>query len=196
MAKIQQGGKDVLNLGQATDGTRLSKPAFGPTDKAGHAVAALPDLGFLTSHSGIEILGPKQASVVRLEDQYGVVRQTLVVEELHELTHIPIDVADHPKVKAEPIFQATVQMVELGIGENFGNRLAVLILGPEGTMWSIGGKIAQERFFLLNRFANEALRLVEKDIGAIALELFFLPVMHVNIIKVIVPPISGNGRDG
>ena len=86
-------------------------------------------------------------------------------------------------------------MVELGIGENFGNRLAVLILGPEGTMWSIGGKIAQERFFLLNRFANEALRLVEKDIGAIALELFFLPVMHVNIIKVIVPPISGNGRD-
>ena len=59
LAKIQQGGKDVLNLGQATDVARLSKPAFGPTDKAGHAVSTLPDLSFLAPHPGIEILGPK-----------------------------------------------------------------------------------------------------------------------------------------
>ena len=95
-------------MGQATDVARLSKPAFGPTDKAGHAVSALPDLGFLTPHPGIEILGPKQASVVRLEDQYGVVRQTLVIEELHELTHIPIDVADHSQIKTKSSLESLI----------------------------------------------------------------------------------------
>ena len=73
LAKIQQGGKDVLNLSQATDVARFPQASLGPTNKAGHAVSALPDLGFLAPHPGIEILGPKQAAVVRLEDQNGVV---------------------------------------------------------------------------------------------------------------------------
>ena len=56
----QQGGKDVLNLGQATDGTEAFQAAFGPTDKAGHAVAALPDLGFLPRIPALKYWGPSK----------------------------------------------------------------------------------------------------------------------------------------
>ena len=38
-------------------------------------------------------------------------------------------------------------MIELGLGQHLGNRLAILILRPEGTMQGIGGKITQEGFF-------------------------------------------------
>ncbi len=87
-------------------------------------------------------------------------------------------------------------MIELRIGENFGNRLTVLILRPEGPVGSVGRDIAKERFFLLGRFANETLGLIEEDVGAIALELFFLSVVDVNIVEIVVPPIGGNRRDG
>ena len=159
-------------------------------------MSALPDLGLLAPHPGIEILRPKQAAVVRFENQNGVFRQALVIEELHQLAHVPVDVADHPQVKAEPIFETTVQMIELGIGENFGNRLAVLILRPERTMGSVGREVTHKWFFLFGRLRNETLGLVEEDVGAIALELFFLPVVNVDVVEVIVPPVGGNRRDG
>ncbi len=196
LAKIQQGGQDVLNLGQATYVARLPKPAFGPTDKAGHAVSALPDLGFLSSHPGIEILRAKQAAVVRFENQNGVFGQALVIEELHQLAHIPVDVSDHPQVKAEPILQATVQMIELGLGQCLSDYLAVFFLWPEGPVWSVGRNIAKKGFFLLDRFRNETLGLVEEDVGAIALELFFLSVVDVHVVEIVVAPIGGNRRDG
>ena len=148
LAKIQQGGQNVLNLGQTTEVAWFPQASFGPTDKAGYTVSALPDLGLLAPHPGIEILRPKQAAVVRFENQNGVFGQALVIEELHQLAHVPVDVADHPQVKAEPIFETTVQMIELGIGEHLGNRLAVLILRPEGPVGSVGRDIAKERFFL------------------------------------------------
>ena len=56
---------------------------------------ALPDLGFLAAHPGIEILGSKQTAIVGLENQNGILCQILIFQEFHQFTHIPIDIANH-----------------------------------------------------------------------------------------------------
>ena len=63
---------------------------------------ALPDLGFLAPHSGIEILGPhsvKGCHCPVLKIRMVSFDKTLVPsgQELHQLapTHIPVDIADH-----------------------------------------------------------------------------------------------------
>ena len=94
-AKIEQCGQNVLYLREATDVARFPKLSFGPANETRHAVPTLPDLGFLPPHPGIEILGAKQATVVRLEDQNGVLDQALIVKKLNQLTHVPIDIANH-----------------------------------------------------------------------------------------------------
>ena len=63
-------------------------------------------------------------------------------------------------------------------------------------MGSIGGKVAHKWFILFRRFHHEAFCLIKEDVGAIALKLFFLPVVHVDIVKIIVSPIGRNRRDG
>ena len=157
---------------------------------------SLPDLSFLSPHTGVEILRTEQASIVSLEDQNGILGQVLILQKFHQFAHIPIDIANHSEIKCEAFLETIIQVIELGLGEHIGNHLSVLFFRNEGTMGSIGGKIAHKWFILFRRFHHEPLGLIKKDIRAITLELFFLPVVHVDIVKIIVSPIGRNRRDG
>ena len=55
-AKIKERGKNVLYLSKTTNIARFTQASVGPTDKTGHPMHSLPDLGLFSPHPGIEIL--------------------------------------------------------------------------------------------------------------------------------------------
>ena len=83
-------------------------------------------------------------------------------------------------------------MIELGLGEHFGDSLAVLLFGNEGTVRGIGREVAKEGLLFLHRLTDETLGLGKEDVGAITLVALFLSVVDVDVVEVVVAPVGGN----
>ena len=170
----------------------FGKIALGPSDEAGDAVSAFPEFGFFASHSGVEILWAEKAAVVCFEDKDGVFGQTLMIEELHQISHVGVDVADHAEVTGKAVFEPLVEMIKLGVGESFGDDFAVFWFRNEGAVRGVGGEVTEEGFILLGGVLDELFGFGEEDIGAVAFESFLHAILGVDIVEVVVTPVGGN----
>src|SRR5690606_24106052 len=89
------------HLGESADVSWFPDIASGPTDETRDAMAAFPELGFSTAHSGRVVVLAHGAAVVGQENYDGVVDDPGFGEKAVELADVVVDVFDHREILDE-----------------------------------------------------------------------------------------------
>ena len=135
------------------------------------------------------------AAVVGHEDHDRVLPEPFLLEELGELAHVCVDVADHPQVPAQPGLQRRAHVGELGPGQRGRQRSFVLLLGDQRTVRRVRSDVGQEGRSGRHGTLHELDCFVEEDVGAVPLERLPFAIANVGVVEVVVAPEVGYRAD-
>ena len=183
-AEVHHCGHEVNEGRQRINVLWFDKPAIGPTDKERYTMPSVilrafpaPKTGIVTSRSelvGIPLLA-RCAAIIGHKDKNGVVGDSQFIKVRIKPTEVVVDVGDHSK--------ETLTVVGMPL-----TPVAVVIgsINVIRRMRCVRSDETDEGLVLVT--INEAHALPEPDIRAVAVELAWLAVDHVGIVKVIILP--------
>ena len=150
-----------------------------PTNEEGYAMAAFILGTLVAPHACIEYAGTMGSAIVGHEDQDCILTQVPGFQFLFQHPQVVVDVGDHA-------IEGLLLFTEFAF-----IPVAVVIFFSyiQRAVGRVGGKVNEKGLFPV--VVYELYGLIKVYIGAIAFELFWLPVSEVMVIKIIVVPVIG-----
>ncbi len=189
-AQVEQGGHHVHVGRQRRHVAATLQPTGGPAEEERYPVSSVVRRALHAAHAGVEAprrvplpveVDPAAGPVVGHEDEDGVALEAPVGEGLPQGAEVFVDVGDHA-VELRPL-----------LGHQASVGRAVARLHVVGAMRSVGRDGAEEG--VVPVALEEAQRLAEPDVGAVALEVPGFPVDGVGVVEVVVSPVVGGLAD-